>query len=78
MHPLCSHLSMQPKRNRYTNYRSLMDEKKRSKVKDLSSDEALKKHLAVELKKQIDVARSKYDKKHQKRDGKRAGEKKKK
>lgn len=68
---------MQPKRSRYTNYRSLMEQKKQAKVKDLSSDEALKKHLAVELKKQIDVARSKYDKKHQKKDGKRAGEKKK-
>ena len=54
-----------------------MEEKKRAKVKDLSSDETLKKHLAVELKKQIDVARSKYDKKHQKRDGKKAGEQKK-
>ena len=51
-----------------------MEEQKRAKVKDLSSDETLKKHLAVELKKQIDVARSKYDKKHQKK----GGEKKKK
>lgn len=41
-----------------------MTEKQNSKVKDLTSDETLKKHLAVELKKQIDVARSKYDKKH--------------
>lgn len=55
-----------------------MEDKKRTKVKDLSSDETLKKHLAVELKKQIDVARSKYDKKHQKKENKKAGEKKRK
>jgi len=57
-------LGAHPKKERYVNYRKMMLDKKNAKVKDLTSDVTLKKHLAVELKKQIDVARSKYDKKH--------------
>ena len=40
-----------------------MKNKKEEKIVDLKSDEHLKKHLAIELKKQIDIARSKEDKK---------------
>lgn len=44
-----------------------MENKKNEKVKDLTSDEALKKHLAKELKEQIDKAKSRIDKKRNKK-----------
>lgn len=40
-----------------------MENKRQEKEKDLTSDRTLKKHLAVELKKQIDNVRARIDRK---------------
>jgi hypothetical protein len=41
----------------------MMEHKEREKKKDLTSDKTLKRHLAGELKKQIDTVRGRIDRK---------------